>query len=222
MASLLNVSNGNPTVRYLVPFLVFLVFSWLQSFARGPAIFWFYGAKTALSFLVFAYFFRGHWREIEGRFDGRAVWVGLLVLAVWIVSAKLFHAKHEPLFDPTGLDPGPTMILAVLIRIVGASTVIPLIEEVVWRSFLMRSLIKADFLSVPVGAYTAFSFWITALTFALAHPAGQWAAAGFAGMAYGLYLVKTKNLRGCILAHAVTNFGSGVYIVVTRDWDLWV
>lgn len=222
MASPLNVPNGNPVVRYLVPFLVFLVFSGFQSLARGPAIFWFYGAKVALSFLVFAYFFNGHWREIKGRFDVRAVLAGLFVLAVWISSVKLFPAKHEPLFDPTVFDRGPKMIMAILIRIAGASTVIPLIEEVVWRSFLMRSLIKADFLSVPLGTYTAFSFWVTILTFTLAHPAEQWPAAGLAGVVYGLYLVKTKNLQGCILAHAVTNFGLGLYIIVTGDWGLWV
>ena len=42
-----------------------------------------------------------------------------------------------------------------------------------------------------------------------------------AGLLYGLLLVYQKTLRGFVLAHAVTNFGLGVYVVVTGNWAFW-
>jgi membrane protease YdiL (CAAX protease family) len=41
------------------------------------------------------------------------------------------------------------------------------------------------------------------------------------GILYGLYLVKTKNLIGCIIAHATTNLGLAIYVVYTQKWYFW-
>ncbi len=112
-------------------------------------------------------------------------------------------------------------MIAIALRIAGACIMAPLLEETVWRSFIMRFMIKEDFLSVPIGTYRFYSFGFTVLTFAAVHPIWQWGASIFAGMAYGLYLVRSKNLKGCILAHAVTNFGLALYIVMTGEWGLW-
>jgi hypothetical protein len=33
--------------------------------------------------------------------------------------------------------------------------------------------------------------------------------------------VRTKSLGACVVAHAVTNLGLGIYIMVTRQWGFW-
>ncbi len=218
----LRAFRNSPFARYLAPFFILIFLSGWQGPAGGRQVFWMYGAKTVVALLVFIYFFKGHWHEIEGRFDVRAVFVGLAVLVIWLVSCAFFRVPSTAAYDPAAFDSNAKMILAVAVRLFGSFTVVPLIEELVWRSFLMRFLVKNDFLSVPLGTYTPVSFWIGTLTFALAHPMWQWPAALLTGIIYGFYLVKTKNLAGCILAHAVTNFGLGIYIIITRDWGLWV
>ena len=225
MAASLERFRQNPFARYLCPFLAFCVFSSLSSlpaFQKGTSVFWIYGVRSIVTLLLFIYFFRGHWREIEGRFDWKAVLVGLAVLAVWLAPVFAGRSEQVVLFNPAVFNPKFGRVLAVSARLAGSAIIAPLIEEIVWRSFLMRFLISQDFLSVPLGTYRGVSFWVTVLTFALMHPMWQWGPAIFAGVLYGAYLVKTRNLAGCILAHSVTNLGLGIYIIVTGRWGLWV
>lgn len=162
-----------------------------------------------------AFCFRKHLREISGGFDWRAAAVGLLVLALWLANYHLFY-------DTADSVPQAQTTFFIGIKLLGSSLVIPVVEELFFRSFLMRYLIKNDFLSVPLGSYTPFSFWFTAIAFAAMHPSWQWGAALIAGAAYGLYLIKTKNLIGCIIAHGATNLGIGLYILMTDHWALWL
>jgi hypothetical protein len=41
------------------------------------------------------------------------------------------------------------------------------------------------------------------------------------GILFNLLLVGQKNLRGVILAHAVTNLGLGIYVITTGSWMFW-
>ena len=62
------------------------------------------------------------------------------------------------------------------IRLLGLVVLVPVIEELFWRSFLMRWMIDNDFLKVPIGKVTPMAAAVTSALFALAHP----------GMAAGL------------------------------------
>ena len=42
-----------------------------------------------------------------------------------------------------------------------------------------------------------------------------------AGIAYNLWIVKTKRLGDCILAHAVTNASLSAYVIWTGQWRYW-
>jgi CAAX prenyl protease-like protein len=205
-----------PLLRYLTPFAAFLLLSFLQGTVEGTTFWWMYAAKILAVAALIALLFRGYWQEIPGKFDWRAVAVGLGVLALWLVNYHLFYDTAQ---SPGAFDASSQILL---LKILGSSLIIPVIEELFFRSFLMRYLVQSDFLSVPLGRYTAFSFWVTAIVFAAMHPAWQWGAALAAGAAYGAYLVKTKNLVGCILAHATTNFGLALYIIATGEWALWM
>jgi CAAX prenyl protease-like protein len=88
------------------------------------------------------------------------------------------------------------------------------------RGWLMRWLIRGDFQSVPLGAYTRSSFWITALLFASEH-GPFWEVGLAAGVAYNWWMVRTKSLGDCIVAHAVTNAVLSAYVVFTDRWEYW-
>jgi len=106
-------------------------------------------------------------------------------------------------------------------RVTGACLVVPVMEELLWRSFLMRWLINKDFLGVSLGTYTHISFWITVFCFVSVHRPWEWGVTLVAGILYGAYLVRTKNLVGCVIAHAVTNLGLAVYVVYSGSWFYW-
>ena len=212
----------DPLFRYAFPFAVFMIITEGQRFASDTTVFWVYGVKTVATAAALWFCFRGRWRqEIRGCFDWRAVALGVGVLVAWIAASEVLAPTHEARFDPGVFSSPPAVLFAILIRAVGASLVVPVMEELAWRSCLMRYLIKKDFLSAPLGSYTHFSFWGTVAIFTLAHQAWEWPMAAAAGILYGAYLVKTRNLIGCMIAHATTNLGLAIYVVATQHWYFW-
>jgi len=99
----------------------------------------------------------------------------------------------------------------------GITFVVPVMEELFWRGFLMRWLIKEDFTSVPIGTYQPFSFWITTVCFATVH-GSEWPLAVVVGVLYGAWFVRTKSLGNIVMAHGVTNLLLALYCLITNDW----
>ncbi len=212
-----------PAFRYLAPFVVFMLLTELQRFADPQSIFFVYALKTILTGALILWVFQGKYREIEGSFaDLRAAVLGVTVLVVWILPTLIFKDLPKDIsFDPGVFDNVLAQGAAILIRAAGAVLVVPIMEELLWRSFLMRYLIQPDFLKIPFGTYRSIPFWITVAAFTLVHRPWEWPVAALTGILYGAYAVKTKNLKGCILAHAVTNLGLAVYTVITGQWFFW-
>ena len=96
----------------------------------------------------------------------------------------------------------------------------PILEELFWRAWLMRWLISPQFEKIPLGAYQAGAFWITAAMFASEH-GPYWDVGLIAGIAYNWWMVRTRSLGDCILAHAITNACLCGYVVATRHWEYW-
>ncbi len=66
-----------------------------------------------------------------------------------------------------------------------------------------------------MGQYTPLSFWAVALLFASEH-GPYWEVGLIAGVAYNWWMVRTRNLADCILAHAVTNALLAAYVLRVR------
>ncbi len=107
----------------------------------------------------------------------------------------------------------------IVIRMIGLAILVPLIEEVFWRGFLARWMIDEDWETIPLGTFNWNVFFYVTALFTLAHP--EWfAAAVYAVLINTLFFWK-KDLWPCIVAHAVSNFLLGVYVLTTRSWSLW-
>lgn len=148
---------------------------------------------------------------------------GVLVLFLWISPQLVFGVEpRTDGFDPTlfGED-GAVYWLIVLARFLRLVIIVPLAEEIFWRGFLMRYLINHDFTRVPFGTYRPLSFFVVAIFFTLEHTPPDWAAAFVTGVLWNFLAVRTKSLFACVLAHAVTNLGLGLYIMATRQWGFW-
>ncbi len=110
---------------------------------------------------------------------------------------------------------------AIALRILRAVIVVPLVEELFWRGWLMRWLIRHDFQSVPMGSYDRQSFWLTAILFATVH-GPYWDVGLVAGAVYNGWLVRTKSLADLVLAHAVTNACLAAFVLWTNRWEYWL
>lgn len=145
---------------------------------------------------------------------------GLLVFLLWIrMDTVIFPAQTTAGFNPLVFEDRAVQVAMVAIRLAGAVLVVPIMEELFWRSFLLRYLIDVSFLKVPIGQLKGFSFLACSLLFGLEH---TYIAAGvMAGVAYTLLLYHTRSIACCILAHSLTNLLLGCYVLATAAWRFW-
>ncbi|MEA3187909.1 MAG: protease family protein, partial [Chthoniobacter sp.] len=121
----------------------------------------------------------------------------------------------------------PLFLTVLALRFLRLVIVVPLLEEIFWRGFLLRDLIDRDFEKVPMGAWSAKSFAVVTFLFGLAHWGAAWwpgpdfVPALFAGAIFNGVAYRTRSLGSCILAHAVTNLLLGIYILRTGQWGFW-
>jgi CAAX prenyl protease-like protein len=147
-----------------------------------------------------------------------SICTGLFVFVLWINLD--FHFGAEPkAFDPTLLKSGLAVWATIGFRLLGSALIVPVMEELFWRSFLIRYLVNKDFAAVPAGLFTWPSFLICSVLFGLEH---HLILAGIvAGAAYNLLFYHTKSVTQCILSHAITNLALGVYVVCAGQWGFW-
>lgn len=145
---------------------------------------------------------------------------GFATFILWISLDASFAASGAPRgFNPTLIPEGAARVAMTAVRIAGAVIVVPVMEELFWRSFLLRYLVNPGFESVRLGTFTWFSFLATVTLFGLEH---YFIVAGMvAGAIYNIILYQTRSLAQCVFAHAVTNLTLACYVLYTGKWYFW-
>jgi CAAX prenyl protease-like protein len=225
-----------PWLPYVLPMGVYMAFLLVQSNAN---LLWVYPLKT-LAVAAALWWFRKDYEELrwqrrpphpgllphrgEGvvngipsprlRGEGLALIVGLAAIAIWI-AIEPFYPKfsHAAPFDPSG------RWAFIAFRVVGAVAVVPVMEELFWRAFLIRWLVNEDFKSVPVGTFTWFSFVVTVGLFGAEH--NDWLAGLICGALYNWLLYRTRSVFACVVAHAVSNAALAAWVLAHGDWRFW-
>jgi CAAX prenyl protease-like protein len=195
-------------------------------------IYLFYPIKTLLvGMFLYYYYRRKSYPEITRSFSWVAVFIGILVFIIWVLpegwypQIKLGSREFNPFklgsseFNPYTFGKGWIVYTLIAFRLMGAAVVVPIFEELFWRSFALRWLIKEEFTSVPIGAFTWFSCTVIVLGFGFEHH--RWFVGILAGILYNALLYYKKNVSDCIIAHAVTNLLLGIYVLVTQQWTFW-
>lgn len=227
--------NNPACVRYL-PFAVFMAFIGLGevlSFldARNvvtlpeTALYYLYPVKvTAVAFLLIR--FRHHYHEVSR--DSLAdlpvtlavCGAGILVFFLWInMDWMLPFAGSPNSFNPELLPGYGMQIIMTGFRIFGAVLIVPIMEELFWRSFLIRYIEDSDFEKISIGHFSWAPFLITVVLFGMEHH--FFFAGMMAGAVYSVILYRTRSIAQCILAHTVTNLALSVYVITTGQWRFW-
>ncbi len=226
-------SSRRALTAFTAPFFAFLGFLALSQlvaslfetsgilFLADPK-YWIFPLQTAVCAGILLVF----WREYT--FAPLRPWLigagaGLLALVIWLSPQELFHvAPRTKGFDPGIFTDSPMLYwLTVVARFARLVIIVPLVEEIFWRGFLMRYLINERFTSVAFGTFRPFSFFAVAVLFMFVHSTSDWIPALLTGLIFNAVAVKTKSLWACVLAHAVTNLLLGIYIMMTGQWGFW-
>jgi uncharacterized protein len=215
------------TVAYVAPFAAFIVVMAIEH-ALVPNSQILYPIRFLIVLAVILLVSRPY-LHLRPKTPVASILIGLAVFLIWIAPDKLFGYRHFWLFDNSFIGSAATSISPEMhssvwflaLRTLGSVALVPIIEELFWRGWLMRWLINSDFEKVPLGTYAPAAFWIVAVLFASEH-GPYWEVGLIAGVIYNWWLIRTKSLADCILAHAVTNGVLAAYVMLSGQWQYWL
>jgi CAAX prenyl protease-like protein len=149
-----------------------------------------------------------------------SVVVGVVVFALWINLDAPWMQLGQPTASFLPLDAQGRLIWPLIaLRWVGAALIVPVMEELFWRSFLMRWIADPKFETVDPHRVGIKAIVLSTFVFMLAHT--LWLGAVVAGLAYAWLYVRTGKLWTAVIAHAVTNGVLGIWVVKTGQWQFW-
>jgi hypothetical protein len=148
-----------------------------------------------------------------------AIGVGLAVFFAWIHLDHGWMAfESGPGFDPRRPDGTLDWTMAGL-RLFGLALVVPVMEELFWRSLVLRWIDARDFLAFDPRRASWRACVISSALFASEH--SLWLAGLIAGLAYSWVYVRSGNLWMPIVSHTITNGTLGLWILATGNWRFW-
>jgi hypothetical protein len=217
----------HPAAPYVASFAVFVIL--LLIGPQLPIGAWEHPLRVLILSAALLVFSR---RVIDLKMDRPmgSVLLGAVVFIIWIAPDVLWAGYRDHWLFQNAITGELTSslpesqridMMALVCRSIRAVVLVPIIEELFWRGWLMRWLIRDDFDTVPLGAYTARAFWITAILFASEH-GPYWEVGLLAGVAYNWWIIRSKRLGDCILAHAVTNALLSAYVIAAGKWEYWM
>ena len=241
----------SPAAAHVVPLVVFTamlsITGWfkienseLPWHVKAPEL-WVYPLQTLVCAVVLL-FFRKHYTLAPWRGLGLAVLLAVVGIAIWVAPAMLRDLFIERGFEPQGwwdwlgmaertkgFDPMVAKESAlwfnvtVGLRFARMVLVVPFVEELFWRGFLMRFLIDPDrpFQSIAFGTHRWRVFWIVTVAVMLLHGTSDWVGAFVWGALMYFLAVRTKSLGACVVMHAVGNLLLGLYVMKTGLWGFW-
>jgi uncharacterized protein len=209
---------------YVVPFGVFLLFLAIRPILPVPQ--W---ARFAIEMAVILAVSRGVLNKAPSR-PFFSILLGIAVFFLWVAPEHFYPAwRSWPLFHnsvvgaaaATTTEAEKHSIFFLTFRVLMSVVAIPILEELFWRGFLMRWLIDRDFRSVPLGAWNLEAFLIVAILFATEH-GPYWDVGLLTGFIYNAWMIRTRNLWDCILAHATTNACLAAFVIGAGQWQYWL
>ena len=228
---LLSQIKASPLLVRVLPFALFLALTSAQNAFGEAARFWVYLAKAVLGAWML-WELRPRLEEMRWQLSVGALGVGVASFLLWVgLAPALQWLGLNPSFAELKVSGPPWNPFAqfgaksglawffVAVRLLGSSLVVPPLEEIFFRSFVYRYLVKPDFLSVPLGTFRWTPFLVTSALFAVEHR--EWLAGLLCGFAFQALVCWKKRLGDAIAAHALTNLLLGLWVVGKGAWHFW-
>lgn len=220
-SSRLSRIRADPIIARGAPFLLFIGLVVLGSGLQMP---WIVVGRAVVVAALLAWFWRGY-TELRGPAKVRpADWAsglacGIVVFLAWIALDQDWAVLSRAAgYMPLRAD-GSVDWFQALGRLAGFAVVVPVMEELFWRSLVLRWIERHDFQSLVPRDVGWRAFAITTALFAFEHD--RWLAGAIAGAAYNWLYMRSGNLWVPIVAHVVTNGILGLWVLQTGRWEFW-
>ena len=224
-----SISRGMSHTVFLFP-LIALIASSLLTKVFFPDFQWLYPIPIAIASVIM-FFIKDTLRPALICPSIFSVVVGILVFALWITLIPVDGSQSLHFLEQIQTVPIWISLVWLLCRIIGASIIVPIAEELAFRGFMLPSLegfLNGILNNITLTKYrsrnikmlcTFLSLTSTSLLFGLLH--SDILAASVAGLFYGLVYLKRRSLMDAITAHAVTNVLLAIDVIYFGNWSYW-
>ncbi len=212
-----SMSDGAEVTAYLMPFLAVLA-AGMVARALSSGFEYAYGLRVVAAGIALLAL-RDGYSQVRIAVTARAVFTGVLVFIVWVIYARATTTAEGPPAAWSALPPFARLAW-VCTRLAGAVVIAPLTEELAFRGYLMRRLVRAQFSSQRYAGVPAHALVVSAALFALLH--GTFAAPAFlAGLGYAWVARRADGVGEAVVAHATTNLLVSAAVLGANQWQLW-
>jgi len=200
----------------VMPFVVLMAASILTTAVSAGFDAWYPLKVSAAAGAL--WYFRATYRQLGWEWSWASVAIGVAVFVLWIL---LEPTPDTPPTLPDDLAAMPLWLagLWLVFRVLGSVVVIPLVEELAFRGYLLRKLAASHFEDLDPRQFSLFAFVASSVLFGVLH--GRWLAGTLAGMAYALAVYRRGQIGDAVAAHATTNGLIALDVLLLGEWGLW-
>jgi uncharacterized protein len=237
---------GSPILVRVIPFAAFAALTMFQGRFGDASQYWIYALKTAIGAWLL-WLVRPYVKEMRWTISWEAVAAGIAVFAAWVGLDGLYPTLDEIFayfinhiyaligmkahyatlvartesFNPlhTFGSGSALATICIAVRLIGASLIVPPLEEMFYRSFIYRYIIKPDFSEIPLGYLNWRAFLITGAAFGLSHY--EWLPGILCAFIYQGLVCRKNRLGDAITAHAITNFLLAIWVITRNAYYFW-
>jgi len=226
-----SISNYSLLLPYLAPYIAYVG---IASLLGGTSA----ELSYSLNIIVVAAILIWAWRRYVPLTGPKSavmsvVWgllCGLLGTVIWILMLTPFAG-----IDSDGWSPA-----AFYLRLIAATILVPVFEELLMRGYIFRLAYQWDrqrkknrekafdralndqcINNFEPGAWSMSAILVSTVAFTLGHQVYEWPAAILYGLLMAFLWITRRDLISCIVAHGTTNFTLGLYVYFTKQWQLW-
>lgn len=191
-------------------------------------------AQVVVSGVLVLFFLKRILAEFPFRIDIWGFVVGVVGIFLWVSVSSLgieaaalqLVGLGEWLPERVGFNPFAQItdanqrLLFLIFRFSLLALMVPIIEELLIRGWLVRFCENPDWYKVRLSDVRKAGIIGVAIYAVATHP-GEAVAAILWFTLVTVMMIKTGKFWNCVVAHAVTNLLLGIYVVWYEQWHLW-
>jgi len=216
-APLQQTEEASNVTPYVLPLMVLIAASLLTGLF-AEAVDMLYPVRVVVA-VVCLLALRTSYKGLIVRLNMSNVVVGLAVYGLWVATVPPASDSGDFLYGSLLEMKAPARVVWIVMRVFGSTLIVPIVEELAFRGYLLRRLTARNFEAVSYANVAWLPLVGSSLVFGSLH--GHLLAGTIAGLLFGLVQARGGRIGDAIAAHAIANGLIAMQVLFLSHWGWW-